>query len=58
MIAQCLKLAGLGEKKSSMLAYDTSSELQDELICEYSKLGGAGGYELLWASENGSRELV
>ena len=53
-----LKLAGLGEKKFSVFAYDTSCELQDELIREYPKLGGAGGYELLRASENGSRELV
>ena len=53
-----LKLAGLGEKKFSVFAYDTSCELQDELIREYPKLGGAGGYELLRASENGSQELV
>ena len=52
-----LKLAGLGENKFSVFAYDTC-ELQDELIREYPKLGGAGGYELLRASENGSRELV
>ena len=49
-----LKLAGLGEKMFSVFAYDTSRELQDELIREYPKLGSAGGYELLRASENGS----
>ena len=53
-----LKLAGLGEKKCSVFAYDTSFELQDELVREYLKLANAGGYELLRASENGSRELI
>ena len=41
-----------------LFAYDTSFELQDELVHEYPKLANAGGYELLQASENGSQELI
>lgn len=53
-----LKLAGLGEKRLSVFAYGTSSELQDDLFREFPKLSSGGGYEFLRAPETGSRELV
>ena len=53
-----LKLAGLGEKKFSVFAYAAGCELQLELVREFPKLAGAGGYELLRAHESGGRELI
>lgn len=52
-----LKLAGLGEKRFSVFAYGSSQEVQDELVREYPKLIDAGGFELLRASELGSKQL-
>ena len=53
-----LKLAGLGEKKLSVFAYGTGSELQDDLFREFPKLASGGGFDLLHAPDTGSRELV
>ena len=53
-----LKLAGLGEKRFGVFAYNTAPELQDELFREFPKLVSAAGFELLRASEFGGRELV
>lgn len=53
-----LKLAGLGEKKFSVIESGSSKELQDELFRQYPKLIDAGGYELLRAPDQGGKELI
>jgi hypothetical protein len=55
---QNLKLAGLGEKKFSVMEHGRPSELQYEFFREYPKLEDGGGFELLRASDTGGKDLV
>ncbi len=42
-----LLMAGLGEKKISLIFYGSADQVHDELFDNYPKLANGGGYELL-----------
>lgn len=52
-----LQIAGLGEKKVSILAFSEAQEIYEELVVAFPKLSGAGGFELLRVPEGGSKQL-
>lgn len=53
-----LPLAGLGEKKVSLLLYSDAQELHCQLVEHFPKLSESGGYELLRATDKGGEELI
>ena len=52
-----LQIAGLGEKRVTILANSEAPEVYEELVVAFPKLSNAGGFELMRVPEGGSKQL-